>query len=318
MANLIKIDQEGAETNLNEVEVHPEEKIEDILYKQKILPDICILKRQLQSYTGQERIDLIGVDNENNIVIIEIKDEEIDENVIPQVMRYAFWVETHPAAIKNLWLENPEKTEELEFDWNKTPNIKIMIIGPSFKSSVQKLLNKINYDVELIEFRKFEEENNDYIFLNKLQVEKEKTSKLRYAGEYNEEFYKSQRNPESVDIFMKVAKRLEQYAKDRGWNLKRSNNMSYISFKYGFPIVFGISFLGSKSMAIFFKVPRNIAESIKVDGATFYRYEDEWTQAVYRLESADIDLEKFTPFFDASYEYVTKRRKRYFAQKNSK
>ena len=308
MANLMKIDKEGIETNINEVEVHPEEKIEEILHNQKVLPDIKILQRQMQSYTSEDRIDLIGIDSENNIVIIEVKDGEVTENVIPQVMRYAFWIETHPDAIKSRWLES-DLSEDSKFDWEKKLNIKILIIGPSFKSSVRKLINKINYDIELIEFKKFEEGKDSYIFLNNLPIEKEKISKIKYAGDYDEAFYKTERNPNSVDIFLKVADKLEQYAKLREWNLNRSNNKSYISFKHGFPIVFGINFIGSKSMCLFFKIPKEKAESIKIEGTQMYKYEDEWTQVLYKVESADIDLEKFKPLFDASYEYITNKKK---------
>jgi len=41
------------------------------------------------------------LDNENNIVIVEIKDEMVNESVLYQVTRYALWVEAHPDAIKN-------------------------------------------------------------------------------------------------------------------------------------------------------------------------------------------------------------------------
>lgn len=171
MANLILIKSKNETTNMNEIEVHPEEVIEKTIFEtENILPDVFLLKRQLQTYTKEERIDLVGVDNENNILVIEIKDETVDESVIPQVMKYAFWVETHPDAIKSIWLEQKDKSEDF-FDWEKEFSIKIMIIGPSFKPSVQKLINRITYPSDLIEFRKFSDGTNDYVFLNKLIVE---------------------------------------------------------------------------------------------------------------------------------------------------
>ena len=79
MANLIRVKGNANILNMNEIDVHPEEKIEDIIYQTKgILSDIYILRRQVQNYANSERIDLIGVDNDNNIVIIEIKDEQVD------------------------------------------------------------------------------------------------------------------------------------------------------------------------------------------------------------------------------------------------
>src|SRR2546427_9170690 len=105
MANLIILADKGEAKNLNEVEVHPEESIEKLVFDNKILPDVFPLKRQLPTYSREERLDLVGVDNENNIVVIEIKDEMVDEKVIPQLMGYAAWVETYPDAVKSIWLE---------------------------------------------------------------------------------------------------------------------------------------------------------------------------------------------------------------------
>ena len=105
MANLIIIRKRKEAINLNEQDLHPEESIERLIFEKNLLPDVFLLKQQLRTYTGQERIDLVGIDNENNIAVIEIKDEIADESVIPQVIRYAVWVETHPDAIKSIWLE---------------------------------------------------------------------------------------------------------------------------------------------------------------------------------------------------------------------
>jgi len=307
MANLIIIKDKNESINLNELEVHPEETIEKIIFETKnIFPDVYLLKRQLSTYTKEDRIDLVGLDNENNILIIEIKDEMVDENVIPQVMRYAFWVETHPDAIKSIWLEQKNKPEDFNFDWEKEFNIKIVIIGPSFKPSVQKLINKINYEVELIEFKKFSDNEKDYIFLNKLMIIEEKAVRpISTLREYNLEFYKKTRNSKSAEEFWKLADKLEKYVKNKGWNLVRSNNKHYISFKYGFPIVFGITFIGSKTFCLFFKIPKESVEKIKIEGYELFRYEDEWKQALYKIEDSDVDLTKFDALFEKSYKYIS-------------
>ena len=105
-SNLIKIKGKETISNMNEIEIHPEEIIEKLLWENKdILPDIYLLSRQVPSYGGSDRIDILGLDSDNNVVIIEVKDEEVDENVILQVMRYAFWVETNPDSVKSLWYE---------------------------------------------------------------------------------------------------------------------------------------------------------------------------------------------------------------------
>ena len=47
-------------------------------------------------------MDLVGLDKDNNIVIIEVKDEIVEESVISQVMEYAMWLESNPDLIKTL------------------------------------------------------------------------------------------------------------------------------------------------------------------------------------------------------------------------
>lgn len=307
MANLIIINDNKEATNLIEIEVHPEEEIEKTIFETKnILPDVFLLKRQLQTYTREDRIDLVGVDNENNILVIEIKDETVNESVISQVMRYALWVETHPDAIKSIWLEQRDKSEDFSFDWEKEFKIKILIIGPSFKPSVQKLINRITYPVDLIEFKKFNNGSNDYIFLNKLIIEDEGVVKpISTQREYNLDFYKKHYNPESAEEFWKLAEKIEKFVKDKEWRLVRSNNKGYVSYKYGFPIVFGIVFSGSKSFCLFFKIPKETAEHIKIEGHKMFRYEDQWNQVLYKVEDSNIDINKFKQLFEISYNHIT-------------
>jgi len=103
MANLILVKSKTDTVVMNEVPVHPEEAIEKMIFEtENILPEVFLLKRQQNTYNNKERIDVIGLDNENNIVIIEIKDEMAHESVLSQVLNYAVWVEAHPDAIKNL------------------------------------------------------------------------------------------------------------------------------------------------------------------------------------------------------------------------
>jgi len=312
MANLIMLKNKlpNEPINMNEIEVRPEEAIEKIVFETRnILPDVFFLKRQLSTYKGEERIDLVGLDNENNILVIEIKDETVDESIISQVMKYAGWVETHPDSIKSIWLEQKERPEDIVFDWEKEFNVKIMIIAPSFTPSVQKLINRITYPVELIEFKKFSDGTNDYVFLNKLLLEEERVTKpVSTIREYNEDFYMKRYNPKSAKEFWKLCDRIEKYIKTRGWNLTRSNHKGYVSFKYGFPIVFGVAFIGSKSFCLFFKIPKEIADKVKIEGQSLFRYEDQWNQALYKVESSDIDLGKFDPLFTAAYDNIVGER----------
>ena len=77
-------------------------KNRDILFEtEKFLPDIFFLKKEHPAHKGK-RMYLTGLDKDNNIVIVEVKDEIVEESVISQVMEYAMWLESNPDLIKTL------------------------------------------------------------------------------------------------------------------------------------------------------------------------------------------------------------------------
>ncbi|MBS3094151.1 DUF91 domain-containing protein [Candidatus Pacearchaeota archaeon] len=311
VSNLIKIKSKKELLNMNEIDMHPEEEIEEMLWNNKILSDIYLLNRQVPSYDGSKKIDILGLDNDNNIVIIEVKDEEADEDVILQVMRYAFWVETNPDSVKSLYLEKKDKEEGFGFEWNQKSNIRILIVAPSFTEDVRKLISRVKYNIELIELKKFNDGESDLIFINQIETEENpsyKPSVLRYTGEYGEEFYKTQRNEIAVPQFMKVVEMMESYLKQKGWNLKRKQNQSYIAFKSGFPIVCGVEWIGSKSFALFFKVPKEISDRININNSSIekYDYSERWNQIDYKIISLDfLNMKEFDALFEASYKNIT-------------
>ncbi|AUB55243.1 hypothetical protein BK007_03915 [Methanobacterium subterraneum] len=305
MANLILLKGGHEQVNMNEVEVHPEEKIEKIIFENNILPDVLLLKRQLQTYTKEGRIDIVGLDKDNNILVVEIKDEMVDENVIAQVLRYGIWIETYPDAIKSIWLENRDRLDDINFDWDNA-KIKIVIIGPSFKPSVQKLINRITYPVELIEFKKFNDDDNQYIFINNVLVEEEKIVKpVDTTFVYDKQFYLDNYDPETAEKVWDLCDRIEKFIDKKGWNLTRNNTKGYIVFKYGFPNVFSVNFMGSKKIGLWFKIPKKIAYETEIDGIHMVKYEDQWKQAGFELRSNDFDVSKLEKLIEASYKNIT-------------
>jgi hypothetical protein len=72
-------------------------------------------------------------------------------------------------------------------------------------------------------------------------------------------------------------------------------------------VVFGLGFVGSKSFCFFFKVPKDVAEATEIKGQQMYRYEDQWKQALYKVESANINLSLYDPLFEAAYKNIVGR-----------
>jgi hypothetical protein len=95
-----------------------EEEFEKAVFETpEILEDIFLLKRQVRGGSKTGIPDIIGVDNDGNVCIIEMKNVDVDASIIPQVLQYAFWAESNPDSIKSLWLECDNKPENLSISW---------------------------------------------------------------------------------------------------------------------------------------------------------------------------------------------------------
>ena len=100
-----------------------------------------------------------------------------------------------------------------------------------------------------------------FILVNKREPEITQAHKVtKGITEYNKEFYKEHHNNESVEVFYEVSERVDTLVSQFGWQLEKKFNKGYIVYKHGFFNVFGITWIGSKSFALFFKVPTGVAE----------------------------------------------------------
>jgi len=278
-----------------------EQEFESYLMKTKgIFSDIFILKRQINA--GRDILDMVGVDKDNNIVIIENKNIQVAENVLPQILRYAIWAETNPDSIRAMWLESENRPEDIEIDWDKI-NVRIIILAPSVKLTVPRLLQKINYNVELVEVKRFLTEDEEVILLNKLEEPPKVPQGIATSSEvYDKKYQMFRRNKKSVEEFFKVVEEIEKIIKKRNLNLDKKLNKYYVGFKFGFLLAFGVHWLGTKSFGIFFKVqPEQLPEFKKICPYDF-KYDKDWKQASIKYEN--INLKRLEKVFVWAYNYL--------------
>lgn len=304
MANLFWKTEQDTLTTLAPNEFKTEELLESYLHKNpQLLGDIVIISRQVKTGNHRDIPDLIGIDTDNNVVIIELKKGAATEDVIAQVLRYAIWAETNPDSIKNLWHECTNKPDR-QIDWDSI-EVKIMIVAEEIPASVLRLVNRITYTVELFEITRFISGKNEFVLVNQRVPENFSKKITKPQGIYDEAYYRSNFNPASAEIFLDIVDKVERLCKNKGWDLERKHNKSYIAFKLGFPQVCGVNWIGSKSFCIYFKIPKAIAEGIHIDGIEPLRYEDEWNQVLYKIETKDYPLEKLMPLFEAAYKNIS-------------
>lgn len=235
MGNLFWKTKQGT-TGLLATPFKSEDEFEKLIFDTKeILEDIFPIKRQVKGGAKDGIPDIVGIDNDGNICIIEMKNVTVDASIIPQVLKYAFWAETNPDSIKSLWLETENKPDDLTVSWDDC-EVRIIIIAPEIAKSTLAIVNKINYQVDLIEVKRWSEKDNTFLFVNRLEPEATKGKVKPVSGleTYNAEFYKKRYNTKSAIEFLKYTEEVSALIKGKEWTLETKYNKHYCGYKAGF------------------------------------------------------------------------------------
>lgn len=243
-----------------------EEEFEKFVFETpEILEDIYLLKRQIRGGRKPGIPDIIGIDNDTNICIIEMKNTKVDYSILPQVLQYAIWADKNPDSIKALWLEAEDKPEDLEISWENLA-VKIIIIAPEILPSTLQYVDKISYPVDLIEINRWVEKDNHFALVKKLEPEKQapKVKPVKGLENYDEDFYKSYRNKESVKWFYKYISEVDRVIKQKGWSLEKKFSVWYCAYKAGFFTAFRVHWISSKTFTFSFNLKANDIKRIKL------------------------------------------------------
>ena len=280
-----------------------EEEFEKLIFATpEILEDIFLIKRQVRGGNKSSIPDIVGIDNDGNICIVEMKNVTVDASIIPQVLQYAFWAETNPDSIKTLWLECENKPDDLTISWDNF-QVRIIVIAPNILRSTLDIVNKINYPVDLIEVKRWVEEDNQLLLVNKLEEEiRHRPKPVTGLQVYDAEFYKKQYNKKRAVEFLKYVDAVEKLIREKGWTLETKYNKHYCGFKAGFFNAFGIKWIGSKTFAFFFKLGENEATQVPIP---MTKYESQWKEAIYYIEPGKTKTRDFLPLFEMAYKKLT-------------
>lgn len=280
-----------------------EDEFEKVVYETpEILEDIYLIKRQVRAGSKGGIPDIVGIDNDGNVCIVEMKNVAVDSSIIPQVLQYAVWAESNPDSIKSLWLECDNKPEDISISWEDF-QVRIVVIAPEILRSTLNFVDKINYPIDLIEIKRWVEDQNHLLLVNKLEEEKKrKVSPVKGMAVYDKEFYMKNYNKKSVEKFFAYIKEVEKIIKDNEWQLEIKFNKHYCGFKAGFFNTFGVKWIGTKTFAFFFKLSEAEAKKHAIE---MTRYESQWKEAVYYIEPGKTKTKDFLPLFEAAYKKRT-------------
>lgn len=303
MANLFWKTPKGTKALLDRPFKTEDEFERTVFESSELLEDIFLLQRQVRGGNKAGIPDIIGVDRGGNICIIELKNTDVDAAIIPQVLQYAIWAETNPDSIKSLWLECNNKPEDIEISW-EVPRVRILVIAPTILRSTLAVVNKINYQVDLIEVKRWVEGKDDFLLVNKLEEEGKAVKTRRPVSGlrvYDVDFYRTERNSKSTEAFMRYADELAALVKRNNWQLERKFNRAYCGFKAGFFNAFGISWWGTKTFGVFVKISE--AESKRLMPRPL-SYSTRWKEAYYPIEIGKTKMNDFQRIFDFAYHRV--------------
>ncbi len=307
MENLYWMGVSGRTVNLAETEFESEEELENYLFEhQELLENIYVIKRQVRSGTGKDIPDMVGVDQDGNVCVIELKNDTVTEDVLPQVLQYAIWAETSPDSIKAMWLEADDRPEEMEVDWDSA-DVRIVVVGPRFRNNVLRMTDRIGYDIDLLRVTRFvdEEEEETFILAEKLEPEEKKSVKTaKGKGEYGREFYEEEHGEEATAEFYRMAEQIRSLVKQRGWNIRMEPKKHYLAFKYGNVNPFSLQWGGVRVWKVMVKVPEEEAQAFEADNWELQRYDEGWKQAVMKPTSPQAEAAELEKLLASAYERI--------------
>jgi hypothetical protein len=267
-----------------------------------VLGDIYRLKRQVRGGDKPGIPDIIGIDSEGKVCVVEMKNTEVDAGIIPQLLEYAIWAERNPDSIRSLWLEAKDRPEDLEVDWDEY-SVRVLVISSSIDRSTLEHVNKIAYPVDLIEISRWSHGKDSWLLVNKLEpLTNKKVKPVSGLKTYDQATYEEFYNPKSVVGFLKTCRAVQQVAHKNGWPVEIKFNKHYCGFKVGNYVVFGVKWLGSRSYALYFKVPETFAKRANVPGYKMLRYESLWKNAIFPVTGDELHLARFKHLFQKALE----------------
>lgn len=278
-----------------------EEEFEKLVFNTpQILEDIFLIKRQIRGGGKGGIPDIVGIDNDGNICIVEMKNVAVNASIIPQVLQYAFWAETNPDSIKSLWLECDNKPDDVSISWDSI-QVRIIIIAPSILRSTFDITKRITYPVDLIEVKRWVEGGNQLLLVNKLEEESPgpRPKPVRGLETYDEAFYERYRNKGSAKEFVRYAKEVEAIVRSRGWALETKFNKNHCSFKAGFFNAFRVRWIGSKTFAFVFDLDRAAIRRFRIRPT---KYDTQRNRASYYIEPGKTKTKDFEALFKLAYE----------------
>lgn len=284
-----------------------ENEFEEYVFEnQDFLGDVYIIHRQIRTGNKHGIPDMLGVDKDARVCIIEMKNEQANEDVLPQVLQYAIWAETQPDSIKAIWLESENKPEEIELDWDNL-EIRILVVAPSFRATVPRMAGKIGYPIDLIQIQRFSFEQDEFVLVDVLEEERvRKVISTKVLGDWDWEFYEKEHGSKATKQFQRAVIEIQKIVESRGWEMKFNLNKYYTGFKLGGRVAFSVNWGGTHAWNVCCKLPLGEYENPNFITWEFQRYDAGFKEAVFRPLDRDVaNLMELEEMLVAAYKHIS-------------
>lgn len=181
--------------------------------------EIEIVERESPvSMNGRKgRMDLLALDKESKqILVVELKDKEIDERVLPQLLRYGSWVKKNPNSIKYKILKSMDVDQE-DIDYQ---NIQLVVVAPNIKRSLADISKYIEaFDFSLKEFNRMidRETGKEFILVDDILPSFDEPPKL--STKYDMDWYEKKLRDNNFRQLKQILSSVDEMIEEEGWNL---------------------------------------------------------------------------------------------------
>jgi hypothetical protein len=277
-----------------------------VFENQELLGDVYIIHRQIRTGSREGIPDMIGVDQDARICIIEMKNIEVSEDILPQVLGYAIWADTNPDSIKAIWLEAKHKPEDIEIEWDNL-EVRVIVIAPDFRATVPRMAGKIGYPIDLIQIQRFGFEDEEFLLVDVLaEKPSPKVGTTKVMEEWDWDFYEREHGKEATQHFRKAVEAIAAFVEKQGWDLPYNLNKYYTGFKLGNRVVIGVYWGGTHAWNVGIKIPKESAEDFAGSDWEFQRYDSDFNNAVFRPKDWKAqEIHELEPLMIAAYKYIS-------------
>lgn len=284
-----------------------EQELEKYIFSnQDLLGDVSIIYRQVKTGQKQGIPDMLGVDQDNRICIIELKNQTADEDILPQALGYGIWAETNPDSIKAIWLESKKKPDDIEIDWDNI-DIRVILVAPNFKPTVPRMAVKIGYPIDLVQIKRYSFDENEFIAVEYLEKPiSQKITTTKGTINWDWDYYKEEHGEEAVAQFMKAVDDIELFVKQQKWSIPYNINKYYTGFKIANKVIFNVAWNGTYAWSVRFKIPKAKAVGFTGEVWEFQSYSDTFKEAYFRPKNPkSASIKELENFFIEAYKRVS-------------